>query len=227
MAHNSLLETAHSLRRSGQIFEALKLYDKPISEMPNNDEYIFGKALCLLESDPLNSIILFKRVIDINPNVTPAYGNIIVAARNANNYTEAINIFNDLVKKFPQNIELIYQRAILIGNNGDNLKALLDCYYVIENSPLKDNPDLFLKHSISQDIAFGKVQVRNRTLQIQLNEKSIYEKYETIKIKEYQYKLPAKLFGDENYYLEFGKYMGYSINEILKKDSSYYFRFLA
>ena len=221
MANNSLLETAHSLRRSGQILEAVKLYDKLISEMPNNDEYIFGKALCFLESDPLNSIKLFKKVIDINPNVTPAYGNIIVAARNANNYKEAINIFNDLVKKFPQNIELVYQRAILIGNNGDNLKALLDCYNVIENSPLKDNPDLFLKHSISQDIAFGKVQIRNQTLQIQLKEKNIYKKYETIKLKEYQYQLPAKLFGDENYYIEFGKYLGYAINEILKKDPQY------
>jgi hypothetical protein len=221
MANNSLLETAHSLRRSGQIYEAIKLYEKLLSEMPNNLEYIFGKAMCFLESDPLSAVRLFKKVIDINPNVPPAYGNIVVAAKNANNYTEAITIFNDVIKKYPENYELYYHRAILLGNNGDNHKALIDCYYFIEHSSIKDNPHLFSKHSVSSDIAFGKVQLRNQTLHTQLNEQNIYKKYKTTKLKEYQYKLPTKLMGDENYYIEFGKYMGNSINEILKIDPQY------
>ena len=37
----------------------------------------------------------------------------------------------------------------------------------------------------------------------------------------YHYQLPTRLFGGEKYYLEFGKYQGYSINEILNIDPAY------
>lgn len=220
MENNLLLESAHRMRRLGKYKEALESYDKLLSEAPTNDEYIFGKALCFLDTEPLLAIKLFKKVIDINPNVTPAYGNIIVAAKNANQYSEAIEIFNDFITKFPQNLELVYQRAILKGNNGEILRALLDCYHVIENSQLKDDSALFLKHPISQDIAFGKVQLRNITLQEKVDIET-YNKYCHTSIKEYHYVLPTKLFGDENYYIDFGKFLGYSTNEVLKENPQY------
>ena len=80
---------------------------------------------------------------------------------------------------------------------------------------------MFLKHPISSDIAFGKVQLRNQTLQTQLEQNHIYNKYKRTILKEYQYKLPAKLFGDENIFMEFGKYMGLSVNEIISQDPQY------
>jgi len=218
---NLNVDLAHNLRRSGQISEAIILYNNLIISNPNNPEYIFGKALCYLESDPLESIKLFKKVIDINPNIPPAYSNIIVAANNAKKYNEAIKIFDELILKFPDNFELLHQRAILIGNNGDNLSALIDCYRVIESTVLKDDVELFRKHQISTDIAFAKVQLINETNRKKISNLDLLGKYENIDLVEYQYQLPHRLFGNEKFYLEFGKYQGYSINEILKKDPSY------
>lgn len=218
---NQLLEEAHLLRRNGNINKALEKYDALIKLNPNNAEYLFGKALCYLETRPIEAIHLFKKVIDLNPSVTPAYGNIIVAANNAREYDEAIYIFDDLVKKNPTNFDFLHKRAILIGNNGDNLKAILDCYTVVESTNLKNNVELFRNHQISTDIAFAKVQLRNSTMQIRISNLSLYDKYEDIDMVEYHYSLPTRLFGDERYFLEFGKYQGFSINEVLIKDPGY------
>lgn len=218
---NSNLERAHNLRRSGQINDAVKLYDKLIDGYPNNPEYIFGKALCFVENNPLEAIKLFKRVIDLNPGVTPAYGNIVVAANNAKNYTEAIRYFDEFVEKSPNNYDLLHQRAILIGNNGDNTKALIDCYKVVDSTILKDDAEQFRKHQISTDIAFAKVQLINETNRKNVSDLSLFDKYESVNIVVYHYQLPTRLFGGEKYYLEFGKYQGYSINEILNIDPAY------
>jgi tetratricopeptide (TPR) repeat protein len=218
---NSNLERAHNLRRSGQINDAITLYNHLIDSNPSNPEYIFGKALCYMENNPLESIKLFKHVIDLNPGVTPAYGNIVVAANNAKNYTEAIKYFDEFVEKFPNNFDLLHQRAILIGNNGDNIAALLDCYRVVDSTVLKDDAEMFRKHQISTDIAFAKVQLINETNSKKVSNLSLFDKYESVNFVLYHYQLPTRLFGGEKYYLEFGKYQGYSINEVVNIEPSY------
>jgi tetratricopeptide (TPR) repeat protein len=216
MNEKEILSNANHLRRNGNWIDSIKLYDSLLLKQPNNDEYLFGKAMALINLNPIEAIKLFKKVIDINPNVSPAYNNIAIAACTAEKYEEAINIYNELINKFPNKLELIYYRATLLGNAGYTLNALLDCYFVVDNTELRNDPQAFLKNPISQDIALGKVRLRNETFNKRISDLSIYDKLSHADFKEYHYTLPAKITGDENFYIDFGTYSGYPVSQILK-----------
>ena len=220
MEATEILNNANQFRKSGNFKQALQLYDLLLESNPDNENIIFNKALCYVDTDPKFAMFLLGQVIAINPNLTAVYGNIVVLANKTANYNLGITIFNGVLNNHQLHLEAIYHRAVLIGNSGDFLKALLDFYFVLENSILIDNPDLFLKHTISTDIAFSKTQLRNETSMISLNE-DISKFYPGIRMKEYQYKLPILLFGNENYLLDFGKMMGFTIKEVMDKQPEY------
>jgi len=220
MTDQEILEQAHTLRRNGQIREAEVLYNQILENDPNNDEYLFGKAMCYVDHDPSKAFNLFKKVLEVNPDVMPAYGNISSIGNQIRNFPEAIEILTEGINRFPDNLELVYQRATLIGNAGNNLEALLVFYSIIENSNLND-PKAFMDHQISTDVALCKTELRNETLQLRLENDPDISKYDGVWMKEYQYKLPSSLFGNENSILEFGKLMGRSINEILDIQPDY------
>jgi len=78
----------------------------------------------------------------------------------------------------------------------------------------------FRQHQISTDIALSKTELRNQTLKSPISE-DLNKCYPGVVFKEYQYELPLKLFGDENYYLEFGKMMGFTIQDAIKQQPDY------
>ena len=221
MTNRELIDQANNLRRIGQNNLADKIYDQLISAEPNNDEFLFYKAMNVIDTNPEIAISLFKKTIEINPKASAAFGNITATANQSNNHNLAIEAFNDLLKKFPNNLEIIYHRAIHIGNKGDNLSALLDFYFVVDNSTMSNNAEAFLGHQISTDIAFCKTQLRNETNAKLIPSIANAEKLSSVKMKEYQYSLPAKIFGNENFLIEFGKMMGWTIKEIIQKQPDY------
>ena len=221
MTNRELLDKANNLRRTGQNSLADKLYDQLLSTEPNNDEFIFCKAMNFTERNPELAISLFKKAIEINPNATAAFGNITATANQCGNHNLAISAFNDLLKRYPNNLEIIYHRAVHIGNSGDNLNSLLDFYFVVDNSTMSDNAEAFLGHQISTDIALCKTELRNKTNANPIPTVPNEAKLRSVKMKEYQYSLPAKLFGNENFLIEFGKMMGWTIKEIIQKQPDY------
>jgi len=221
MNNREMLEKANNLRRNGQNELADSFYDQLLISEPNNDEFVFCKAMNLVKSNPSKSIELFKKVLEINPNENASFGNIASIAIKNNLFEEAIPIFNKYIQKNPNNLDLIYQRGTLIGNNGNYLQALIDFYHVLDNSTLKDNPEQFLQHQISTDIALCKTKLRSETMNKPMPDLGIGIKYDSVQFKKYQYPLPANLFGDENFIMEFGKMMGNSIKEIIDKQPDY------
>lgn len=220
--NRQLLEQANNLRRSGQNKLADEIYDQLLHYEPNNEEIIFCKAMNIISSDPRKSIHLFARVLEINPNVNVVYGNLITIATDNNLYELVIPIFDRAIKTNPNNLDLIYQRATMIGNQGNYKKALIEFYRVVDNSTLSNNPDIFEEHQISKDIEISKVHLR---LETQLenyilpipNENEIRR----TKIKEYEYTLPINNPNSKNYFIDFGKHMGLSIKEVINKQPDY------
>ncbi len=221
MTNRELIDQANTLRRNGQNNLADKLYDQLLSSEPNNDEFIFYKAMNVIESNPALAISLFQKAVEINPKASAAFRNIIATANLCGQHSLAISAFNELLNKYPNNLEIIYHRAVLIGNSGDNLNSLLDFYKVVDNSTMSDNAEAFLGHQISTDIALCKTQLRNETNSKPTPQIPNQEKLRSVRMKEYQYSLPAKLFGNENYLIEFGKMMGWTIKEIIQKQPDY------
>jgi tetratricopeptide (TPR) repeat protein len=220
--NRQLLEKANNLRRSGQNELADEIYDQLVLSEPNNDEFIFCKAMNITNSDPQRAIHLFAKVLEINPNVGAVYGNIATIAVDNNLYDLVIPVFDKAINSNPNNLDLIYQRATLIGNQGNYKEALIDFYSVVDNSTLGTNPDIFEEHQISKDIEISKVHLR-----VETQDKSYHapipneDEIRKIKIKEYEYTLPVKDSNSKNYYIDFGKHMGLSIKEVLANQPDY------
>lgn len=216
-----MLNKANQLRQTGQNVLASSIYAELLIAEPNNPEVIFNNALNLYDSDPIQSIKYFLKVIELEPTQIFSYLNIAGLYVKTGWLVEAINILNSALIVNPNNGTLIYERAVIIGNMGDNLSALLDFYDVLEKLPLKNNPDLFIQSQLSSDIALTKVRLRNETINKQIILNNEVEHLKNVIMKEYQYPLPAKLFGDELYLLEFGKMIGYSIKEVIDTEPHY------
>jgi tetratricopeptide (TPR) repeat protein len=205
----------------GQIDEAFLIYEKILKDDPNNLEALFGKAIGLKDSKPKESYLLFKKILTIDNKIVVAYVNLAIAANLVDEYEEAIEIINNGISMYPKNLDLVYHRATLIGNSGNFLDALLDYYYIIDNSDFKTNPEAFLNHQISSDIALCKTNLRNETLNEFYPENLMAEFKTSRQIKEFHYLLPAKLFGDENFYFDFGKMNGATLKEVIEHNPSY------
>lgn len=219
--NRELLERANNLRRSNQNFLADEIYDQLLSIEPDNDELIFNKALNIIHSDPIKSIRLFEKVLKINPNVNAVFGNIATIAVDNNLFDLAIPIFDKAIGLNPNNLDLVYQRATLIGNQGDYISALIDFYNVVDNSTLVDNSDLFEQHQISKDIEISKVHLRVQTQEQTVSRPIPNEdEIKQVKIKEYEYPLPISN-ANKNYYIDFGKHMGLSIKEVIQNQPDY------
>lgn len=221
MTTSQLIEHARSLRNSGQVVEALKIYNQIVKSEPNNVEALFGIALAFSDTHPKKSYSIFKKILSINPNILPAYENLAVLANNLGEYKEAISIMNKAILLYPENLDLIYHKATLIGNSGDYLSALLEYYFVMDNSNLKTDSEAFINHQISSDIALCKINLRNATVNIDDDELINDLEPSSRQLKEFHYPIPAKLFGEENYYFDFGQMNGYSIKEVLETKPNY------
>ncbi|MDN5215119.1 hypothetical protein QQ020_23765 [Fulvivirgaceae bacterium BMA12] len=124
-------------------------------------------------SNPKEALKLSKRVLGINPEVNAVYGNIATIAMENNLFDYIIPVFDDGISSNPNNLDLVYQRAILIGNQGDYVDALIDFYKVVDQSALADNPDLFSEDQISKDIEISKVHLRLK-IKIKIKRKNLY-----------------------------------------------------
>ncbi len=221
MTNKELFERAKNLTMNGQNSLADDIYEQLLFSEPNNDEYLFSKAVNIGYSNPELAILLFKKVIEVNPQVENAYRNIIVAANVVGKFTLALDVFNDLIVKYPKKIKILYYRAACFKESGDYLKALLEFYKVIERSAMKNNPKLFRDHQIFDDILSCKIELRNQTNSKPSPYIANKEQFEGVKMKVYQYHLPMKVFGNENFLIEFGKMMGMTIKEILEVQPDY------
>jgi len=221
MNTSQLIEQARNLRMRGQFDEAFHIYDQILKNDPNNLEALFGKALALTDSKPKESYLLFKKILTIDNKIMVAYENLAIAANLVGEFEEAIEIIDKAILLYPNNLDLIYHKATLVGNSGNFLSAILDYYYIIDKLNFKTNPEAFLNHRISSDIALCKTNLRNKTLNESYldNLKTVFET--SRQIKEFHYPLPAKLFGDENFYFDFGKMNGCSLKEVIDGNPSY------
>jgi predicted O-linked N-acetylglucosamine transferase (SPINDLY family) len=220
--NRELLEKANNLRRSNQNKLADEIYDQLLKIETKNDELIFNKALNITNTDPKKAISLFERVLEINPNVNAVFGNLATIAVDNNLFELVLPIFNKGINANPNNLDLVYQRATLIGNQGNYKKALIDFYKVIDNSTLANNPELFQQHQISKDIEISKVHLRFETQDKNYTSPIPNEdEIRNIKIKEYEYTIPENNTDSKNYFIDFGKHMGLSIKEILDNQPDY------
>ncbi len=220
MTNRELLDKANNLRISGQTDSADKLYDQLISLEPDNDEFIFYKAMNVTDSNPVLAIYLFKKAVEINPRKT-TISNITAIAYQSGNYDLAILVFNDLLKKYPDNLEIFYNRAAVLGNKGEYLKCILDFYFIVDNTQFSNDAEAFLRHQIAIDIALCKTNLRNESLSKPLPTISNQEKLSLVRMKEYHYTLPASLYMNEIYLIDFGKNDGLTIKEIIEKQPEY------
>jgi predicted O-linked N-acetylglucosamine transferase (SPINDLY family) len=222
LMNRELLEKANNLRRSNQNKLADEIYDQLLKIETKNDELIFNKALNITNTDPKKAISLFERVLEINPNVNAVFGNLATIAVDNNLFELVLPIFNKGINANPNNLDLVYQRATLIGNQGNYKKALIDFYKVIDNSTLANNPELFQQHQISKDIEISKVHLRFETQDKNYTSPIPNEdEIRNIKIKEYEYTIPENNTDSKNYFIDFGKHMGLSIKEILDNQPDY------
>ncbi len=221
MSNRELLEKANQLSYNGQNEMADPIFDKLIELESTNDEFIFCKAMNVADSNPALSISLLKKVLMLNPNVIAAYTNISAIANKYNLLDETIPFFNEKLKEFPNLLDLYMYRGSLIGNKGNYIDALIDFYYVIDNSNLGNNKEEFSSHQISKDIAVSRNELKNKFLNAPITEFNIEENGKPIKIKEYTYPLPGNLFGTERSYFEFGKFMGHTIKYVINNEPSY------
>ena len=221
MTSQELIDKAKNFRISGQNGLADKLYDQLLSTEPNNHNFIFYKAVNLAESNPELAILLLKKVIEIDQKVLSALRNITVIASKSGKHSLAITVFNELIEKYPTSLEIIYHRALQIKSGGNNLQSLLELYKVVDNSIINNNAEAFLANQISTDIASSKTELRNETNSKPIPRIANEEELKTVKMKEYQYSLPAKLFGDENFSVDFGEMVGWTIKEVIKKRPDY------
>jgi hypothetical protein len=220
--NRELLERANNLSNQNQNLLADEIYDYLITLHPNNDEIIFNKAINIKDSDPENSIILFAKVIEINPNINTAYNNIAFLATKNELIDLALSIFNKTIISNPNNLELVYHRATLIANQGNYISALLDFYKVVDNSNLIENPELYNQHQISEDIKIAKLHLRIET-QEKIARLPIPNQFEIIfaDIIEYEYPLPDSESNNQNIVLDFGDFKGLSIKEVLDNNADY------
>ena len=225
MTNQEILQKAYTLRKNGQIDLADLLYDQLLTLEPNNSIFIFSKAVNIADISDTNAVLaisLFQKAAIINPDIlTAACENITITARECSQFSAAISAFNELLEKYADNLGIIYQRAVNIGNNGDYLKALFDFYYVLDNSTLVENGTAFLGDQIATDIAFCKTRLRDKTNTVPIPDVFNKETLQAVKMQEYHYPLPAKLFGDECFLVDFGKMMGRTIKEIIDIQPDY------
>jgi tetratricopeptide (TPR) repeat protein len=98
------------------------------------------------DSNPVLAIYLFKKAVEINPRKT-TISNITAIAYQSGNYDLAILVFNDLLKKYPDNLEIFYNRAAVLGNKGEYLKCILDFYFIVDNTQFSNDAEAFFKTS--------------------------------------------------------------------------------
>ncbi len=221
MNNRDLLDIANDLRKNGGYEHADKIYNQLMIDFPENDEIVFCKALNVMEKEPELAIDLFAKAYEINPELIVAIKNISAVAENNNKCLHAIIAFNSLLKKHPGNLDIVYYKAKQLENSGDILNAIINYYYSVDNSYLNSNPEAFINHQISRDIGRCKIELRNELLLIPTPQIRDETRIRKVQIKQYEYPLPAKLFGDENIFLEFGEMMGKTIKEIIQINPNY------
>ena len=64
--NRELLERANHLRMSDQNALADKIYNQLLEDDPNNDEYIFCKAMNVSKSQPREAVKLFTKVLELS-----------------------------------------------------------------------------------------------------------------------------------------------------------------
>ena len=222
MNNRAILEKANNHRNNGQNELAAPLYEQLLKLEPNNDEFLFYKALNISKYNPLEAIDLYERILEINPKGTAILENVLIIAKENNLYKRAISVFDKVLKQDPDNLELIYLRATLIADSGEYLRALIDFYSVLDNSTLKKDEKLFEEHNISKGIKICKIHLsfitQDRKISFPIPNENVIRK---TKIKEYEYFLPLKNKNSKFFFIDFGKHMGLSIQEVLQKYPDY------
>lgn len=218
MTDSATLDLANQYRRSGQNTEAEVLYDKLLSKDPLNVIYLFNKGLNNTMTDPHSALDLFEKVVTIDPNQVSAYRNVRILSDQTQQHQRGLTLLTNFLKKNPGNVEVLYEKAVLLGNSGDDLNCLLNLYYVLEFCLENEHPPTLTIDQIIQDIAFSKVQLRNKTFKTWIQDMSIHNAYRGKELIEFSYELPSELFGNENYYFLEGKYEGISIRDLIESD---------
>jgi tetratricopeptide (TPR) repeat protein len=221
MTESETLNLANQFRHSGQYNKAEVLYDRLLSKEPTNIFYLFNKGLNNTATDPYLAFDLFEKVVAIDANQVSAYRNIRILSDQTQQHSRGLRILNNFLNDNPENIEVLYEKTVLLGNSGDHLNALLDFYHVLEYCSENEYPATLSISQIVQDIGFSKVQLRNKTFNTWIKDMAIHNTYRGKELIEFSYELPKQIFGNENYYFPEGENEGVSIRDLIDSDPQF------
>lgn len=221
MENQKLFEKALALTENGQNSSADVLYDQLLESEPNNAKFIFYKGFNMVDSAPNEAINFFTKVLATNPTAYEVYNNIFACAMRSKEYDEAIKILTVGIQKNPNYPKLAYLRGVLYVNKELYIPALIDFYHYVDNSDLHNDWKKFENDEVMRAIAICRSDLRNQTENEPFPNIENIEKYRSFNIKEYNYTIPLELYGDENYLIDFGKMMGYTVKEVISKQPDY------
>ena len=98
MTNTETLNSANEKRRSGRNEEADVIYNRLLSLEPNNTDYIFNKALNIINTNQNLSLDLFEKLIVINPDLINTYRNICILSEQSGQHNRELEIFDNYLK---------------------------------------------------------------------------------------------------------------------------------
>ena len=121
----------------GDLDGALESVERATSILPNLDEAWFARGwVQMLLGNPHQSVKSIKRSMRLCPILnTVKFGVLATAYRNAERYEEAIQTFNDCLKRFPDFIYAHSGLAMVYGLKGDNPAAEREVNEVLAIDP--------------------------------------------------------------------------------------------
>jgi tetratricopeptide (TPR) repeat protein len=217
-------ELGQSELKHNNFLQALSHFNAGIKIQPENRILNLLCGYCLFNlkkfSEAENSFI---KSISLAPNSDFIYSDILRIYQEVNKTVECIKLFSQCVKIFPQKSSLYFCLGDLFRGQEDYANALVNYYKVLELRNTESDIVALKNAKLFDRIAISKVELRNKTQKYLNTLKTDISVSEGRKIFEYEYSIPESmlLFPNQRRIFEFGKYMGYTINEVLTKNPEY------
>lgn len=220
-----VLQQANHLLNNGHEDEAMRIYDNIVQQYPQLGVGWFYKAYCRQNSNPAVAAEYYAKAVIYDKNCAHHVSNNLHFIYNHNTPSEAVvrailDACNTILKAFSELWEIRYLVAVIKGNSGDYLNSLSE-YYIVINDPASSfstDKDAFLEFGLDSDLQTCHAYMRSRTLSLPSDKDYVFEG----PMFEYCYNLPIEpFFPFQKYVFDFGKYMGYTVTEVVMSNPHY------
>lgn len=127
-----LFNVARSMEELGRYDEAIRWYGKSLKYNPDAEEILLARGRCLVKTLYYSGAYTdVTRVLEINPKNAEAHKLMGQMALAENDLWAALNHFNSAIFLNPDDINLYYHRAIVMGTIGNSFGAISDLNHVI------------------------------------------------------------------------------------------------